>query len=129
MRIWGSAGLFSILLQFGIVYISLRMRGNGVISLGMIVLLQTYTMRIMDFLRGIGHTIRNVFRSMTEIAEIVEGVNQEPEILDVPNARNLQITSGKIRFLDLDFAYDEEKIFTGLNLDIKPGEDSCDKAY
>ena len=119
MWIRGSAGFMSILLEIGIMYFAIRMRGDGLISLGMIVLLQVYILRVIDFLRGIGQTLRHVFVAMSEASEILEIIDTPHEIQD-NSSKRLKVTSGAISFQGVDFSYGKEAIFKDLNLDIKP---------
>jgi len=119
MWIRGSAGFMSILLEIGIMYFAIRMRGDGLISLGMIVLLQVYILRVIDFLRGIGQTLRHVFVAMSESSEILEIIDTPHEIQD-NSSKRLKVTSGAISFQGVDFSYGKEAIFKDLNLDIKP---------
>ncbi|HOG15078.1 MAG TPA: ABC transporter ATP-binding protein [Candidatus Absconditabacterales bacterium] len=121
MIIRGTSGLFSIFLQVGIMYIALRMRGNGIISIGMIVLLQAYVLRIVDFMRGIGQTLRRVFYSITEISEIVALVETIPDIQDKSD-KELHLSSGEIKFEKVGFSYGDNQIFKNLSLHIKSGE-------
>lgn len=119
--IWGSAGLVSLILEMGIMYVAIRMRGAGVISLGMIVLLQTYILRVIDFMRGIGQTLRHLFVAISEVSEILEIVETPHEIQDKSD-KKLKVKQGEIRFERVDFSYGEHQIFQDLNLHIKPGQ-------
>ena len=44
------------------------------------------------------------------------------EIKDIENAPSLRINEAKIRFQDVDFSYQDEQLFRGLDFEIKPGE-------
>ena len=65
----------------------------------MIVLLQTYILRLIDFLWGIGQTLRHTFIAISEASEILQ-----------------------ISFNNVNFSYGENQIFHDLNFHIKPGE-------
>jgi ATP-binding cassette subfamily B protein len=117
--IWGTAWFMSIFLEIGIMYFAIRMRGNGIISLGMIILLQAYILRVIDFLRGIGPTLRQTFVAMSEASEMLEIIDTPHEIQD-NSSKRLKVTSGAISFQGVDFSYGKEVIFKNLNLDIKP---------
>jgi len=109
----------SIFLEIGIMYFAIRMRGNGIISLGMIILLQAYILRVIDFLRGIVPTLRQTFVAMSEASEMLEIIDTPHEIQD-NSSKRLKVTSGAISFQGVDFSYGKEVIFKNLNLDIKP---------
>ena len=119
--IWGSAGLVSLILEMGIMYVAIRMRGAGVISLGMIVLLQTYILRVIDFMRGIGQTFRHLFVAISEASEILGIIDTPHEIQDKSN-KKLKVKQGEIRFEGVDFSYGENQIFNDLKLHIKPSQ-------
>ena len=64
------------------MYLAIRMWGNRTISLGMIVLLQTYILRLIDFLWGIGQTLRHTFIAISEASEILKIIDTPHEIQD-----------------------------------------------
>ena len=47
---------------------------------------------------------------------------QTPQIKDVESAPSLRINEAKIRFQDVDFSYQDEQLFHGLDFEIKLGE-------
>ena len=119
--IWGSAALISILLEMGIMYVAIRMRGTGTISLGIIVLLQTYTLRVIDFLWEIGQTLRHTFIAISEASEIL-GIIDTPQEIQDKSDKKLKVKQGEIRFEGIDFSYGENQIFNDLKLHIKPSQ-------
>lgn len=119
--IWGSSATIWIILEVGIMYLAIRMWGNGTISLGMIVLLQTYILRLIDFLWGIGQTLRHTFIAISEASEILKIIDTPHEIQDKSN-KKLKVKQGEIRFEGIDFSYGENQIFNDLKLHIKPSQ-------
>lgn len=119
--IWGAASLFALFMQIWIMYVALQMWWKGAITIGMIVLLQTYVLKIIDFLWWVGQTLRQIFRGITEIGEVVEIVETPHEIQDKSD-KKLKVKQGEIRFEEVDFSYGEHQIFQDLNLHIKPGQ-------
>lgn len=119
--IWGSSAAIWIILEVGIMYLAIRMWGNGTISLGMIVLLQTYILRLIDFLWGIGQTLRHTFIAISEASEILKIIDTPHEIQD-KNDKKLKVKYGEIRFEGVDFSYGENQIFHNLKLHIKPSQ-------
>ena len=119
--IWGSSAAIWIILEVGIMYLAIRMWGNGTISLGMIVLLQTYILRLIDFLWGIGQTLRHTFIAISEASEILKIIDTPHEIQD-KNDKKLKVKHGEIRFEGVDFNYGENQIFHNLKLHIKPSQ-------
>ena len=119
--IWGSSAAIWIILEVGIMYLAIRMWGNGTISLGMIVLLQTYILRLIDFLWGIGQTLRHTFIAISEASEILKIIDTPHEIQDKSD-KKLKVKHGEIRFEGVDFNYGENQIFHNLKLHIKPSQ-------
>ena len=119
--IWGSSAAIWIILEVGIMYLAIRMWGNGTISLGMIVLLQTYILRLIDFLWGIGQTLRHTFIAISEASEILGIIDTPHEIQDKSN-KKLKVKQGEVRFEGVDFSYGENQIFHDLKLHIKPSQ-------
>lgn len=103
------------------MYLAIRMWGNGTISLGMIVLLQTYILRLIDFLWGIGQTLRHTFIAISEASEILGIIDTPHEIQDKSN-KKLKVKQGEVRFEGVDFSYGENQIFHDLKLHIKPSQ-------
>lgn len=119
--IWGSSAAIWIILEIGIMYLAIRMWWNGTISLGMIVLLQTYILRLIDFLWGIGQTLRHTFIAISEASEILQIIDTPHEIQD-KSSKKLNLQHGAISFNNVNFSYGENQIFHDLNFHIKPGE-------
>ena len=119
--IWGSSAAIWIILEVGIMYLAIRMWGNRTISLGMIVLLQTYILRLIDFLWGIGQTLRHTFIAISEASEILQIIDTPHEIQD-KSSKKLKLQHGAISFNNVNFSYGENQIFHDLNFHIKPGE-------
>ena len=119
--IWGSSAAIWIILEIGIMYFAIRMWWNGTISLGMIVLLQTYILRLIDFLWGIGQTLRHTFIAISEASEILQIIDTPHKIQD-KSSKKLKLQHGAISFNNVNFSYGENQIFHDLNFHIKPGE-------
>jgi ATP-binding cassette, subfamily B, bacterial len=67
--------------------------------------------------------IRLISRAIGRCAKFAGIAATLPEIVDVPNAPDLDATRGRVEFRDLHFAYrDGAPLFEGLDLCIRPGE-------
>ena len=119
--IWGSSAAIWIILEVGIMYLAIRMWGNKTISLGMIVLLQTYILRLIDFLWGVGQTLRHTFIAISEASEIL-GIIDTPHEIQDKSHKKLKVKQGEIRFEGVNFSYGENQIFNDLKLHIKPSQ-------
>lgn len=88
----------------------------------MIVLVQTYILRIIDQVLSIGSVFRSFSRTVSEVGEGLEIIQTPREIQDIKHAPALKVNEAKIRFQNVDFAYQDEQLFQGLDFEIKPGE-------
>ena len=84
-------------------------------------LLQTYILRLIDFLWGIGQTLRHTFIAISEASEILQIIDTPHEIQD-KSSKKLKLQHGAISFNNVNFSYGENQIFHDLNFHIKPGE-------
>ena len=121
MRIWGFSAFFGLVLEITIMYAAIRLWWIWTFEIGVIVLIQTYVLKIIEELRGIGMTFRSFFRNISEIWEIVEILDTPHEVIDNSDQK-LKVKDGEIRFEKVDFSYGENQIFNALDLTIKPGE-------
>ncbi|MFA7717498.1 MAG: ABC transporter ATP-binding protein [Candidatus Absconditabacterales bacterium] len=122
MLIWLVTGLLTAGLEFIMFYFAILSRKQGIVSIGMFVLLQIYLFRIMDQMRNIGNVFRYLYQSFGECAEMLEILETPHEIQDISDEK-LHIHDGKIEFKEVNFHYVKENpVFQGLNLHIKPGE-------
>ena len=111
-----------VFLETGAVRYAITLWGKWTLEIGMIVLVQTYILRIIDQVLSIGWVFRSFSRTVSEIGEGLEIIQTPREIKDVENALSLKINEAKIRFQNVDFSYQGEQLFHGLDFEIKPGE-------
>ena len=121
MRIWGFSAFFGLVLEIAIMYAAIRLWWMWIFEIGVIVLIQTYVLKIIEELRGIGMTFRSFFRNISEIWEMVEILDTPHEVIDNSD-KKLKVKEGEIRFEKVDFSYGENQIFNALDFTIKPGE-------
>ena len=79
---------------------------------------------IHAYLRDVGMHINNLQRSVNDMEELVE-IHAEPlGIVDVPDAKPIDITGGRIVFDDVTFHYGGHRapLYDGLSVEIRAGE-------
>ncbi|AKR54807.1 metal ABC transporter permease [Devosia sp. H5989] len=130
IRIWNSLGV----LNFGqavIFYVGLTIMAamsivgvlNGRLTMGDFVLLNTFLMQIYRPLNMIGFVYREIRQGLTDIEEMFKLLDQDPEIVDKPDARPLAITGPVIRFDDVHFQYDHDRpILKGVSFEVPAGK-------
>jgi ATP-binding cassette subfamily B protein len=111
------------LLQIVVVFAAISLWSKGLLSLGMIVLLQLYMLNLFDILWNLGKSLTKAIKSMTDMKEVVDIFDLDTDIQNPKVPEILRITSGHIVFDDMSFMYkDGIPVFTNFNLEIKPGE-------
>jgi ATP-binding cassette, subfamily B, bacterial MsbA len=61
-------------------------------------------------------------RSLGAAERVFELMDEEPDIADLPAARELPRAAGRITFDRVDFAYEKEPVLEEFSLDIQPGQ-------
>ena len=108
---------FSILVG---VYLGISLH----ISVGLVYLILTYTLRISQRLWDLNSVVRNLNRVIGDARDMTAILQIPPEVDDVPGAKDLTPGRGDLRLTDVSFSYKDasKKLFDGLNLHIRPGE-------
>lgn len=97
------------------------------ISLGVLTIAIALVMRIRFMSDWILWEVAGLFENIGTVQDGMNTIAKEPTIRDVPNAPELNVPAGEIRFDGLRFSYEQSKgesrtVFDGLNLRIAPGE-------
>lgn len=130
IRIWTSLGWLNfgqaVIFYGGFLIISI-MSINGVLAgrltLGDFVLLNTFLMQIYRPLNFIGFVYRELRQGLTDIEEMFKLLDQDPEIVDKPDAAPLKVTGPVIRFEDVSFHYDPDRpILKGVSFEVPAGK-------
>lgn len=87
----------------------------------------TYLSRSTDAIFGISGLIRNYEQAILDAAPMTKILQQEPQVTDRPDAVDITVTKGEIRFQDVDFNYhgtdtDSDGVFKSFNLHIPAGQ-------
>lgn len=112
-----------IILQFISLYYGVYYLSKGMITGAGLVLLQFYINQIFDLLWQLGRNIKMVFTALANANEMTEMLMESPEIVDCPNANDLVVTTGKVEFKNVGFAYNGSgQLIKDLNLTVHSGE-------
>jgi ATP-binding cassette subfamily B multidrug efflux pump len=80
-------------------------------------------MRILAMSGWVMHTVRDVFENIGVVQEGMKTISRPHEIVDAPQADQLEVTSGEVRFDNVSFHYGrEDGVIEGLDLTIRSGE-------
>ena len=115
--------LLMAILQIAVLFMNIHFWYVGKMSVGTFVLIQTYMMGLFDILWNLGRSLSRMAEAFSDMKEITDILDLEPDILDVPNPEPCRISVGKINFKRVSFEYIEGLgVFEDFNLEIKPGE-------
>ncbi len=115
--------LFMGILEIAVLYHAIGMYGNGALTVGTFVLLQTGLVAIFDRLWDFGRVIRHLYESIADGQEMVTVMNMPHEITDKRHAKELTVPRGAIAFDDVTFTYNEKRaVLSHFALNITPHE-------
>ncbi|MCU1494129.1 MAG: putative transporter ATP-binding protein, partial [Acidimicrobiaceae bacterium] len=110
-------GLAVILLYGGLLVI------HGHMQIGSLFTFQAYMLLFQPPFRQLGMIIMMGQRASASAGRIYEILDERPEIVNRPGARDLVNCRGDVRFEDVSFAYaNGTQVLSHLDLDLRPGE-------
>lgn len=95
---------------------------NGSMSLGTLIFIYTTYISIMGPLFSFVHGVRNFSRSITDFEDLFNYGKIQSSIQDKPNAKDIEITKGNVKFDDMTFSYGKRKIFSKFSLEVPHGK-------
>ncbi len=115
--------LMMMVLQVGVLFISIQLWYTGKLSIGMLVLLQTYMLSLFDILWNLARSLTKAMKAMTDMKEVVDIFDLPIDIVDPLKPEVLKIHKGHVVFQNISFAYKGgNSVLKDFNLDIIPGE-------
>jgi len=110
-------------IEFVLFFYAIKYWQEGLITIGVFVLLQVYVLNIISQLWGFTRVVRDIYQSYADSQEMVEIMLLPHEIKDIPQSKELVVEKGEIEFKDLVFSFNQtRKALENINLIIKPGE-------
>lgn len=110
--------LFDICALLLLIYLWYRQR-IGIGDVTLVMMLMSMVMEIFNAVLGNISTLNTMLGSLQAAMMPFE---VKHEIVDAPSAKALKISGGAIEFRDVNFGYDNKKVFNKLSLKIKAGE-------
>ena len=111
----------SLILAIGtiaIVYFPIKAFLAGTMSLGTLTFIYTIYVGMIGNMFGFVHGIRDYYRAMADFQELFNYGKVQKQIVDKPNAKNLEIKEGTVEFKNAEFSYGKRKIFKNFSLKI-----------
>ena len=96
---------------------------RGVMDVGTINQFTSYSAIFYEPLRGFSSLPGEVANFLTALGQIMEILDEEPEIVDPPEPKELKDMQGHIKVKHVSFGYSAgDTVLRGVNLEVKPGE-------
>ncbi len=111
------------LIEYVIFYYAIKYYQQGLLTIGDFALIQGYLVGMFGRLWDFGRSIRHSYEAIADASVMVEIMNDEPEVVDVRNAKTLLPEDGHVEFQNVFFSFHKtRRILRGFNLSIEPGE-------
>jgi ABC-type transport system involved in Fe-S cluster assembly fused permease/ATPase subunit len=95
---------------------------QGLFTTGDVVFVNTMLAQLFRPLDMLGFVYRNIRQGLIDMEQMFGVIDTHAEIRDVPNAPELIVTAGHVRFEDVHFSYEPgREILKGVDLDVPPG--------
>ena len=118
----GQATIFAIGLTAAMVMCVQGIQ-NGTNTVGDFVMINAMMIQLYQPLNFMGMVYREIKQAVIDIETMFAILGREPEIKDRPDAQPLAVTKGVVRFENVVFAYDPERvILKGLSFDVPAGK-------
>ncbi|BAD41708.1 ABC transporter ATP-binding protein [Symbiobacterium thermophilum IAM 14863] len=129
VRVWATMmPSIEVVSAFGVTlvlwYGGILLRGGTAdVTVGQVAAFILYLNRFFQPIRDLSQVF-NVFQAAVVSAErVAELLDQQPEIVDRPGARDLPRVAGRVEFRDVVFGYEPgQVVLKGINLRAEPGE-------
>ncbi|MEN9558732.1 MAG: hypothetical protein RL141_1101 [Candidatus Parcubacteria bacterium] len=121
--IFATQGFFMIVIEVAFLFFGVQMWSRGELTVGDLVLLQTYLGFVFHRLWEIGRSFRHVYEAIADASEMVEILETPYSVQDVRSAKSLKVSKGEILFQDVTFSFHKTRtVLEDLSLEITPGE-------
>src|SRR2546427_7885535 len=97
--------LIGVACGLGVIGVGVWMLSEGRLSLGELLVFLTYLGGLYGPIRGLGRLGTTIYAASAAAARIVEFLDEQPSVLDRPDARSLQQAPGLIELEHVAFPY------------------------
>ncbi len=95
---------------------------EGSVSLGTLFAFMLYISNFFDPIQQLSQLYNTFLSATAALDKIMDVMDEAPEVVDRPGARDLPQAKGHVRFVDIRFGYGQgPEVLHGLTLDVAPG--------
>ena len=110
-------------IEFALMYFAIGYWQQGLLTIGDFALIQGYLVGMFGKLWDLGRIIRATYDALSDAGEMIEIMDQKPDVVDAVHAKPLDAQTGRIEFQNVFFSFNKtRRILKGLSLTIEPGE-------
>jgi ATP-binding cassette, subfamily B, bacterial len=112
-------GFVSVLM----LVLAFRLYRQGSLSIGTVVLLQTYVFIIGSHFMQLGEQLKSIYRAFADCVEMMDIIRQKPSVTNPVNPESLRMSNGSISVDSISFHYHSGKpVFKNFSLHIPKGQ-------
>ncbi|MBE9516292.1 MAG: ABC transporter ATP-binding protein/permease [Proteobacteria bacterium] len=82
---------------------------DGEMTIGDLVLVNAFLLQLYQPMHFLGFVYREIRHSLADMERMFDILNTDPEVQDKPDAKDIAISHGHIRFNHVDFGYDDNR--------------------
>ncbi|WP_346910062.1 ABC transporter ATP-binding protein [uncultured Roseibium sp.] len=113
----------NMLLLFSTGALSIALWQSGTVSTGDIAIAVALVLRLQGMSHWILWELAGLFENVGTVQDGISTISRERDVRDAPDATDLAVSRGEIRFETIRFHYGKEAgVIEGLDLTIRPGE-------
>lgn len=118
----GGQLLVRVACQIAILIIAIEDYSQGLLTMGEVVMLNTFMLQLFIPLGFLGSSYRMIRQALVDMEFLFQLLSLEPEIQDCNNAKVLVVKEGEVRFSHVSFGYEPERsVLNDINFTIAPG--------
>ena len=117
----GGQLLLRVICQVAILLLAIHDYAAGRLSIGEVVMLNTFMLQLFIPLGFLGSAYRMIRQSLVDMEFMFQLLDVEPEIRDAPDARPLQVDRARVEFRHVGFSYEpSRRILDDVTFTIEP---------
>ncbi len=103
--------------------LSILLWQSGTVTIGEVTIAVAFVLRLQGMSHWILWELAGLFENIGTVQDGITTISREREVIDIPKARELNVTRGEIRFENIRFHYGKKAgVIDDLSLTMRPGE-------